>query len=179
MNIGEKIKRLRIRNNLTQEELAERSEVTKGFISQVERDLASPSIHTLVDILDGLGTNLREFFTEEVPEQIVFTEHEFFETVNDDLGFTLRWIIPNAQKNAMEPILLTLPGGARSRTVDPHEGEEFGYVLQGTVHLHVGEAVHPVRRGETFYIDGANSHYIENAGKRTAQVLWISTPPIF
>lgn len=61
LKIGEKIKLLRVRNNLTQEELAERSELTKGFISQVERDLASPSIQTLVDILEALGTNLKEF----------------------------------------------------------------------------------------------------------------------
>ena len=61
MNIGEKIKRLRIKNSLTQEELADRCELTKGFISQVERDLTSPSIATLVDILECLGTNLQEF----------------------------------------------------------------------------------------------------------------------
>lgn len=61
MNIGEKIKRLRKKNGLTQEELADRCELTKGFISQIERDLTSPSIATLVDILESLGTNLQEF----------------------------------------------------------------------------------------------------------------------
>lgn len=179
MKIGGKIKLLRVRNNLTQEELAERSELTKGFISQVERDLASPSIQTLVDILEALGTNLKEFFTDEPKEQIVFTENEFFETVNDELGFTLNWVIPNAQKNAMEPILLTLPQGAESRRVGPHEGEEFGYVLSGAVILHVGEEAHPIKRGQTFYIDGGSVHYIQNKGKRTAEVLWVSTPPVF
>lgn len=64
MKIGEKIKRLRILNGLTQEELADRCELTKGFISQVERDLTSPSIATLVDILESLGTNLRDFFND-------------------------------------------------------------------------------------------------------------------
>ena len=58
MKIGEKIKRLRIRNQLTQEELANRCELSKGFISQVERDLTSPSITTLLDILECLGTNI-------------------------------------------------------------------------------------------------------------------------
>ncbi len=50
MKIGEKIRRLRVQNSLTQEELADRCELTKGFISQVERDLTSPSIATLMDI---------------------------------------------------------------------------------------------------------------------------------
>jgi quercetin dioxygenase-like cupin family protein len=132
-----------------------------------------------VDILEALGTNLKEFFTDEPKEQIVFTENEFFETVNDELGFTLNWVIPNAQKNAMEPILLTLPQGAESRRVGPHEGEEFGYVLSGAVILHVGEEAHPIKRGQTFYIDGGSVHYIQNKGKRTAEVLWVSTPPVF
>ena len=64
MIIGEKIRRLRMELQLTQEELADRTELTKGYISQVERDLASPSIATLVDILEALGTTLGEFFAE-------------------------------------------------------------------------------------------------------------------
>ena len=58
MIIGGKIRRLRMELQLTQEELADRTELTKGYISQVERDLASPSIATLVDILEALGTTL-------------------------------------------------------------------------------------------------------------------------
>lgn len=64
MSIGGKIKRLRLKLNLTQEELANRTELSKGFISQLERDLTSPSIATLMDILEALGTNLSEFFYE-------------------------------------------------------------------------------------------------------------------
>ena len=88
MNIGEKIKRLRVKNSLTQEELADRCELTKGFISQVERDLTSPSIATLVDILEGLGTNLKDFFNEKVDEKIVFTKDDAFESENSDLKYT-------------------------------------------------------------------------------------------
>ena len=62
MDIGAKIKLLRIKNQLTLEELANRSELTKGFLSQVERNLTSPSIATLEDILEALGTSLGEFF---------------------------------------------------------------------------------------------------------------------
>ena len=57
-NIGEKIKQLRIMNGLTQEELADRAELSKGFISQLERDLTSPSISTLEDLLQCLGFSL-------------------------------------------------------------------------------------------------------------------------
>lgn len=179
LKIGEKIKMLRIRNNLTQEELAERSELTKGFISQVERDLASPSIATFVDILDALGTDLKEFFTDPSDKKIVFTENEFFESHNDTFGYTINWVIPNAQKNRMEPVLLTLPMGARSKSYGPHESEEFGYVLSGTVILHMGEDSYTVRRGQTFYLTGEQIHYLENTHKTTANVLWVSGPPVF
>ena len=62
MDIGHKIKQLRIQKGLTLEELASRSELTKGFLSQMERNLTSPSIATLNDIVEALGSSLSEFF---------------------------------------------------------------------------------------------------------------------
>ena len=64
MDIGKKLKELRQQNDLTLEDLASRSELTKGFLSQVERNLTTHSIPTLADILEALGTNLSEFFHE-------------------------------------------------------------------------------------------------------------------
>jgi transcriptional regulator with XRE-family HTH domain len=78
MEIGRKIKRLRQEKMLTQEELADRTELSKSFISQVERDLTSPSIATLVDILQALGTDLREFFNDEKDTQVVFNDSDYF-----------------------------------------------------------------------------------------------------
>ena len=79
MDIGLKLKELRIQKALTQEELADRAELSKGFISQLERNLTSPSISTLTDILQCLGTSLNEFFSEEDDSQIVFKQEDFFE----------------------------------------------------------------------------------------------------
>lgn len=179
MEIGKKIRELRIGKNLTQEELADRSELSKGFISQLERDLTSPSIATLIDILQCLGTNLKDFFSEESDEQVVFHEEDFFEKEDTQLHNTIEWIIPNAQKNMMEPIRLTLePGGSTYRDV-PHEGEEFGYVLQGSIKIHVGNKVFTAKKGESFYFTPHSEHYI-TAGKTTgAKIIWVSTPPSF
>ena len=105
MDIGKKLKELRLQNDLTLDDLASRSELTKGFLSQVERNLTMPSIPTLEDILEALGTNLSEFFREEEEKQLVFTTQEFF--VDEQEDYTIEWVIPNAQKNEMEPILLT------------------------------------------------------------------------
>lgn len=179
MNIGEKVKCLRIQNSLTQEELANRSDLTKGFISQLERDLTSPSIATLVDILDGLGTNLKDFFNESQNEKVVFKDEDIFETENEELKYKLQWLIPNAQKNDMEPILVELDKDGKTKEDYPHEGEEFGYVLDGVITLHIGDKKLNVEKGESFYFKPSQSHYIENIGKKKARVLWVSTPPSF
>ncbi len=179
VKIGEKIKQLRIRNSLTQEELAERCELTKGFISQVERDLTSPSIATLVDILEGLGTNLKDFFNDIEEEKVVFTKEDAFETENEEYKYNLKWIIPNAQKNLMEPILLELEPEGRSKEDSPHEGEEFGYVVSGSIFVHIGNEEYKARKGESFYFKANANHYIRNAGKSVAKIIWVSTPPNF
>ena len=78
MEIGIKLKELRLKNQLTQEELADRSELTKGYISQLENDLTSPSIATLKDILQALGSSLSAFFSEDEEEPLVFTKEDYF-----------------------------------------------------------------------------------------------------
>lgn len=177
MDIGAKIKRIRLSNQLTLEELANRSELTKGFLSQLERDLTSPSVATLENILEALGTNLKDFFSEDEDEQIVFSKDDFFENIQDD--YKISYIIPNAQKNEMEPILIELKEDKKSMEIDPHDGEEFGYVIQGKVTLVNGEEEYEVKKGETFYLKGNLPHYIVNKHDTLAKVIWVSTQPIF
>ena len=177
MDIGTKIKQLRLANDLTLEELASRSELTKGFLSQVERNLTSPSISSLEDILEALGTNLASFFKEEGKEQVVFGKEDFF--VSEQEGYTIEWIVPNAQKNEMEPILLTLEGNGISLTIDTHRGQEFGYVLKGEICLVMGKETYRLKAKETFYLNAAPSHYLKNPSRKEAKVLWITMPPMF
>lgn len=179
MNIGAKIKELRIQKSLTQEELADRAELSKGFISQLERDLTSPSIATLVDILQCLGTNLEEFFTNTTSEQVVFKKTDYFEKYDADLKNEIKWIIPNAQKNMMEPILLTLDVNGSTYPDNPHEGEEFGYVLNGSITIHIGNKTYKAKKGESFYFTPNKKHFITASGKSGASLLWVSTPPSF
>ena len=78
MDIGNKLKELRVLKGLTQEELADRSELSKGFISQLERNLTSPSITTLMDILQCLGTSIGEFFNEAPDEPVSYTHLDVY-----------------------------------------------------------------------------------------------------
>ena len=142
------------------QELADRAELSKGFISQLERDLTSPSIATLMDILQCLGTTIGEFFNESPEEQIVFGKSDYFEKHDAELKNEIKWIIPNAQKNVMEPILLTLEPGGETYPDNPHEGEEFGYILQGSISIHIGNKTYRAKKGESFYFIPDKKHYL-------------------
>ena len=179
INIGERIKQYRVLKGLTQEELADRTELSKGFISQVERDLTSPSIATLMDILQALGITVSEFFNEEQEPQIVFGKEDFFEKTDTELHNTIQWIIPNAQKNEMEPILLKLEAGGSTYPDNPHEGEEFGYVLSGSVVIMLGNKTYRAKKGESFYYESSKTHYLKNTSNSNAKIIWISSPPNF
>lgn len=179
MNIGNRIKQLRVKRGLTLEELASRSELSKGFLSQLERNLTSPSITTLEDITEVLGISLADFFKEDTDERKTFKESDYY--VDEKEGVKITWLVPMAQKNRMEPILCELVGGTKTFAVTPHEGEEFGYVLSGKIEIcdTTNNAYYTVRKGETFYLTGNDEYHIENNATSVAIFIWVCTPPIF
>ena len=160
LKIGEKIKRLRKANNLTQEELANRAYLTKGFISQLERDLTSPSIVTLKSILDVLGEELADFFRDVKHEKVLFDKKAR--------------VISSTSTEQME-----VEPGASTETHLGHEGEEFGFLLQGRVTLWVDKEAYRMRKGDCFYFASDKEHRLHNSGKTTAKLLWIVSPPVF
>lgn len=176
-DIGKRIKDRRNRNGLTQQELADRTELTKGFISQLERGQVSASVVTLMDLIECLGTTPAEFFKDE-EEQVVFTEQEYFEKL-DEQGNSKQWIVPMAQRFQMEPLLVLIQPHSSLEEDKPHIGEEFGYVISGRLNLWLGDKVYHIKSGESFYYQASQKHRIENSGSRPAKFLWISTPPEF
>lgn len=179
INIGEKLRSLRQKNNLTQKELADRCELSKGFISQLESNQTSPSLSTLEDILTTLGSSFHDFFSGEEPDNPVCRKEDVFVKEDPHNGLTIHWLIPNAQKKDIEPILVTLESGAKTEVDLPHMGEEFGYVMSGAVTLVLGETSYRVRKGDSFSYKPSQRHYLMNTGKTQACVLWVSTPPNF
>lgn len=180
MDIGQKLKELRIQAGLTQEELAERSDLTKGFISQVERNLTSPSMTTFFDILAALGKEPAEFFNGMSKDKYVFNVEDQVESKNEELGHVLTWIVPTSQKNLMEPISLRIYPKGKTKAVPPFEGEVLGYLIEGkSVLLYYGKDKSEIKKGECFYISADREHYIENPGEEMAVLLWISAPPHF
>lgn len=177
MKIGEKIKHYRLLNGLTQDELASRCEVSKSFLSQIENDLTSPSIATLSDIVEALGLDMARFFSDWTQEAVVFSDEDYF--VDEDEDSILTWLVPNAQKNQMEPIRLELKAYAESEELTPFEGECFGYVIEGSVSLLYAQKEEILNEGDTFYINGRFAHKLKNQKETRAKLIWVSNPPNF
>lgn len=164
---------------LTQEELGDRCELSKGFISLLESDKTSPSMATLESILNALGTDFAHFFKEEPNTRVVYGKDDYSVKQDTELKSTICWLIPNAQKNEMEPILVTIEPGGSTYPDNPHEGEEFGYVTEGTITVVVDKERYQAKKGESFHLSCDKPHYLENKTSHPAKAIWISSPPSF
>lgn len=177
-SIGERIKMLRQAKSLTQEELATRAGLTKGFISQIERNLTSLSVESLIGILDALDEKPSTFFDGAFDEKIVFKLKDRVELEMDNVK-SFKILVPAAQNRQMDPALLELNANEKTPEEEPHEGEEFGFVLGGSIDLVLGGKVYRLKRGECFYFKATKRHFISNRRKNKAFVLWVSSPPNF
>ncbi|WP_430610002.1 helix-turn-helix domain-containing protein [Enterococcus sp. DIV0876] len=176
MEIGEKLRNLRVQKNLTQEELGERTDLTKGYISQLERDLSSPSMETFFTILEVLGVSPEEFFREDhVHHQIVYREEDSTRYLDEENGYELKWLIPDSNEKEMEPIVLTFEKEGEYKTFEPSLAETFIYVLDGTIALTLGDTQYKARKGQSIYYQASEPHQLKNIGRQKSRVLVVVT----
>lgn len=175
MDIGQRLKDLRVQKNLTQEELGERTDLSKGYISQLEHNQSSPSMETFFDLLNVLGQTPAQFFAEPAKTQIVYPAAE--QVVYDDAlrGYQLRWLVPESNENEMEPVMITLQPGGRFKTFEPSPAETFIYVVKGAVSLTLGQQLHKAKRGETIYFRANSQHQVVNAAKGETIIMLVAT----
>ncbi|MFH1287214.1 MAG: XRE family transcriptional regulator [bacterium] len=178
MKIGKRIKELRQASGLTQEELALRANLTKGFISQVEHDLTSLSVDSLIQILAALDESPVDFFREAFQEKVVFGKEDRVKVEKRGVK-KFELLVPAAQNREMEPALVILSQGEKTPREDSHEGEEFGYVVEGKIAVRLGAKFFYVTEEDCFYFTANTVHYLQNVGRRIAVVLWVSSPPMF
>lgn len=176
MDIGQRIKNLRIRKGLTQEELGERTDLTKGYISQLERNLSSSSMETFFSILEVLGSTPQEFFSEEQKEQtIVYRESERTVFFDEEKKYKIEWLVANSNENDMEPIFLTLEEKGEYKEFGPSLSDTFGYVMEGAVCVEIGLRRYYAEAGETIYYKATDKHQIKNNFKGTSRLLLVVT----
>lgn len=176
LDIGEKIKGLRLASDLTQEELADRAGLTRGFISQLENDQSSIQIDTLSDILAALGVTLSEFFTDSSGTPVVFSPEDRVELDNKGAS-RFELLVPGSTNNIMDPILLELAPGEELHEQEPLPGEQFGFVLKGAATLRLANKKYVINKGHCFYFESNCVHQISNEKESAVQLLWVTTPP--
>lgn len=176
MEIGKKMRALRQQKNLTQEELAERTDLSKGYISQLENNLSSPSLETFFNLLEVLGTTPKEFFeADSTPQAVVYTSRDVTVYEEPEKGYTVTWLIADSNEKEMEPIMLALDTRGEYKLFPPSSSETFGHVLKGSIELQIGDQIYPVKKGQSFYYEASKSHQIRNASVQTAKVLLVAT----
>lgn len=176
MEIGKKLKDLRLQKNLTQEELGERTDLTKGYISQLENNLSSPSMETFFVILEVLGTTPKDFFErDQVLQPIVYTKEDGTTFEDEEKGYSMSWLIPDSNDKELEPVMISLKANGEYKKFPPSSSETFGYILNGTIELQLGERTYHVKKGQSFYFEATESHQIRNSSPHLAKLLLVVT----
>lgn len=176
MQIGPKIKSLRLKKGLTQEELGERTDLTKGHISQLERDLNSPSIETLFALLEVLGTTPKDFFDDSKKvTKVVYTNDDQTIFVDEELNYSIRWLIPRSNENDMEPVLISFLKKGEFKKFEPSLAETFIYILSGKLIIELGNTIYTANKGDAVYYDASESHQLSNAHNGKSELLLVAT----
>ena len=180
--IGQRIKELRLERRLTLEEAADRTGCSAGFLSQLERNRAAPSISMLYSIAGALGAPITHFFPAVVhPTKVVRAhEREPFRFEGSPIIYSL--LSTQFADRVMESLLVTIEPGDGSLPSDEyraHPGEEFGYVLDGTLRLWIEDAQYDLLPGDSIHFMATVKHRLENPGKKPVTALWVLTPPVF
>lgn len=180
--LSERIRGLRKRQGLTLAELARRSQLSVGYISQLERDLSRPSVDTLLKIGRCLGVNIQWFFSTktEVSEADAgyVVRKESRQNIHYDDGIYDQLLTPSPS-GQIEMVHSRFPPGAYNHTSYTHDGEEVGYVLTGAFELWVGEKHFFLSEGDSFRFASDEPHRYGNPGQTDAVVLWVITPPTY
>lgn len=179
--MGQKIRQLRTDSRLTLEEAAERAGCTPGFLSQVELNQAVPSISMLYAIAQALGVKVTYFFPRMISGKVVRAdEREVFRFEGSSIVYSLlSTSFPNRKLESLLVQIDPVDGALPADEFRFHPGEEFAYVLEGTLRLWIGDAIHDLNPGDSVHFESTVKHRLENPGDRPMVALWALTPPVF
>lgn len=182
--VGEKIRSIRKNKNLTIVELSEKINVTSGYISQIERDLISPSLSVLKRLADALEIPLSVLFSEDNDKSVItIAENERTKVKFGNINVELEFITPvlnKGEKNSqVEAFLFKLkPKSWISENVIVNEAQECIYVLSGEIQCHIGDKVFTLSKGDSICVPENNGHMIFNSHDGESEALCIISPAI-
>jgi transcriptional regulator with XRE-family HTH domain len=176
--IGAVIRARRRQLQLTLQALADAAGISVGYVSQVERDLATPSLGTLAQIARSLDVGVDYFISTPDIESALSRagERQSFSVSGSSVLYER--IGTDFAGNVMSSFIITLPPGYRSETVS-HEGEEIIYVLEGELTVRVEPDEMVLAKGDGFHFRGNRPHAWWNVTDEPARLLWSGTVALF
>ena len=184
--IGEKIKSVRMEKGITAKDLAEKAEVTPGYISQIERNLISPSLSVLMRIAEGLEIPLVSLFSQEEQEEVtVIPKDKRTKIQFADINMEYQFVTPYSRsKNTctqMEMICFRLgPKSWGSTIVQFHdEAGECTLVLKGTLEYHINDKVYTLHEGDSIYVPPKTYHQLYNPGEEEVEAVAAISPALY
>jgi transcriptional regulator with XRE-family HTH domain len=167
LNIGDRIKMLRITQKRTMQEIAEASDLSKSMISKIENNKTVPSVAALVKIAKALGTNISSLLEQDGFLNAIVTTRQKAEDnlTTTDKGYSIFPYASGYHEKKMQPFLFV----ARKGEVIPHElsheGEEFIYVIKGQMKMQVGDTEYLLNSGDSLYFNSVQRHGIMPVSK--------------
>jgi transcriptional regulator with XRE-family HTH domain len=161
-NIGARIKKLRINQKRTLQEIADISELSKSMISKIENDKTIPSVAALVKIAKALGTSISSLLQGDGNLKSILTSRQTAEDnlISTDKGYAIYPYGSDFHDKKMQPFLFVAKKGDVVPHLLSHEGEEFIYVIRGKMKMQVGEIEYHLKEGDSLYFDTLQKHGI-------------------
>ncbi|QTX02917.1 helix-turn-helix transcriptional regulator [Candidatus Phytoplasma luffae] len=171
MNIGSQIRKLRISKKLTQKQLAEKINVTNGYISQIENNLISPSLKILFALLKIFKMTAAEFFKQKKNIELIHKKNDFFVEKNPKLKNTTFHLFPSITKYNIEPIIIEIEYQGQTTMNNKPKEDIFGFVLEGEVLLILNKIQYFLKKGDAFYLSTDKKYYLLNDKPETVKIL--------
>jgi transcriptional regulator with XRE-family HTH domain len=162
LQVGDRIRILRMNQKRTLQEIADACELSKSMISKIENNHTVPSIATLVKIASALGTNLASLLEQNTGLKSVFVTKEKAETslTPTDKGYSIFPFASEYHEKKMQPFLFIGRKGEVKPHLLTHEGEEFIYIIKGEMKMQVGEIEYTLKTGDSLYFNALQKHGI-------------------
>ncbi|MEW6348483.1 MAG: cupin domain-containing protein [Thermodesulfobacteriota bacterium] len=176
--LGNRLRRQRKARELSLKQLAALVGCTPSYLSMVENDKLDPSVSRLKKIADALGATIVKLFSEGSGEEGVVLRREERQRVSvHGSKLLIEILIRQGSEKKMDARLAIVAPGGGSVGEYTHTGEEFGYLIRGTLELSVNGTTYVLREGDTFYFNSTSPHSFRNVSEEEAEVLWVNHPP--
>jgi transcriptional regulator with XRE-family HTH domain len=173
--IGARIRFLRRQRGMTLDQLSSASNLTKSYVSKVERELSVPSISTAMKIAESFNITVSQLLGEDDYEGAVSivrkNERRSFMRDGSSLGYDYEMIAAPKNFKSMEPFIMKPPLQFQDNRVFDHGGEELIFVLSGSVEVELSGKLIRLHCGDTMYFDAHLPHRTRSVGNKNASVL--------